>query len=156
MLKRASRETPPIKKRKQMNDPACTRFSCSCGFIASERKWKPQISASRLGATPKVIASASESSSLPKSLHVFVMRAMRPSRESIGMAIRIAIAAQSRCTRTSPTPVSAAIVCMIEKKPAAILPTVKSDGSRNIPRRIRACARALASAGSRGFINALL
>ena len=41
--------------------------------------WKPQVKASRLGATPKVITSASESSSLPKSLVVLVMRAMRPS-----------------------------------------------------------------------------
>ena len=55
------------------------------------------MSASKLGATPKVMASASESSSLPNSLHVFVIRAMRPSSESMGMAMRMAMAAMSRC-----------------------------------------------------------
>ena len=42
---------------------------------------KPQLKARMLGATPNVITSASESSSLPKSLVVFVMRAIRPSSD---------------------------------------------------------------------------
>ncbi len=64
---------------------------------------------------PKVITSASESSSLPKSLVVLVMRAMRPSSASKGMANRMAIAAQSRCMCAWPLPSRAAMVCVMEK-----------------------------------------
>ena len=43
----------------------------------------------------------------------------------------------------------AAMVWVMEKKPAAMLPTVNSEGSRNMPRRSRACALALATCGGR-------
>ena len=55
----------------------------------------PQAKASKAGATPKVITSARESSSLPNSLTAFVIRAMRPSIPSVKMATPIAIAAKS-------------------------------------------------------------
>ena len=45
----------------------------------------------------------------------------------------------------------AAMVCVIAKNPAAILPTVKSEGSRNIPRRSRALRLRPGRAGSRPF-----
>ncbi len=56
----------------------------------------PQMYASKLGATPNVITSASESSSLPKSLVVFVIRAIRPSTPSNSTANPIASAAWSK------------------------------------------------------------
>ena len=61
------------------------------------------------------------------------------------------MAAQSRCVSALPVPLIALMVSVIEKYPAAMLPTVNSDGSRNMPRRSRAFTLALASAGSRPF-----
>jgi hypothetical protein len=46
----------------------------------------------------------------------------------------------------------ALMVSVMEKKPAAMLPTVNSEGSRNMPRRSRACALAL---GQRRVIAAV-
>ncbi len=48
------------------------------------------------GAMPNVITSASESISRPKSLTVFVMRAMRPSNPSATTATPMAAAATSK------------------------------------------------------------
>ena len=55
--------------------------------------WTPQVKASTAGAMPKVMTSASESISRPKSLTVLVMRAMRPSRPSSTTATPMALAA---------------------------------------------------------------
>ena len=71
----------------------CTRSRRSQSTGVREELYL-EIERDRLGLTPKVITSASESSSLPNSLVVLVMRAMRPSRASNGMAKRMAMDAQ--------------------------------------------------------------
>ena len=52
------------------------------GSIEGSTNCTPQAKASTAGAMPKLMTSASESISRPKSLVVLVMRAMRPSRPS--------------------------------------------------------------------------
>ena len=64
--------------------------------MSSGRERNPQAKARILGATPKVMTSASESSSRPKSLSVLVRRAMRPSSASKGIAKPMASAARSK------------------------------------------------------------
>ena len=55
---------------------------------------KPQLYARMLGATPKLMPNVSQRIHLPaESLVVFVMRAIRPSSPSNGIAKRIASAA---------------------------------------------------------------
>ncbi len=70
-----------------------------------------------LGATPKVITSASESSSRPKSLQVLVRRAMRPSRASKGMANRMAMACTDRGATVPIGPVAASMDWVIDPEP---------------------------------------
>jgi len=69
-LKRASRVTQQTVKNRGISQPIRPK---AC---------RPQKKASSAGATPKVIASASESYSLPNSLSVPTRRAIRPSSPS--------------------------------------------------------------------------
>src|SRR6266566_7670337 len=78
MLKRARRLVPAMRKRKLAMAPNCPSLLNSWGANTAGNWWKPQLHANIAGATPKVMTSASESSSLPKSLLVLVIRAMRP------------------------------------------------------------------------------
>ena len=93
MLKRAKRLAPQMRNRKHTTIPSWIILCRSPMFVMSGSMRNPHVYARMLGATPNVITSASESSSLPKSLAVFVIRAMRPSIESNGIANMIAIAA---------------------------------------------------------------
>ena len=94
MLKRAKRLAPAIRNRKLAMAPNCKSLLYnSPKFVGSCRN--PHIHASNAGATPKVMTSASESNSLPKSLLVPVIRAMRPSRPSNSTAKPMALAALS-------------------------------------------------------------
>ena len=82
------------EEEKEADEGADTARRCSAvGMMAQGKERNPQAKARMLGATPKVMTSARESSSLPKSLAVLVMRAMRPSRASKGMARPMARAA---------------------------------------------------------------
>src|SRR5712692_8828555 len=70
MLKRARRLAPAIRKRKLAMAPNCTSL-LSTSVDGKTDSWRnPHIQASIAGATPKVITSAKESSSRPKSLLV--------------------------------------------------------------------------------------
>ena len=80
-LKRARRRAPQVAKAKEMKRP--TKPSGASAHLY----------ASRPGATPKLITSASESSSTPKSLWVLVRRATRPSNPSKKMAKKMERAA---------------------------------------------------------------
>src|SRR6185312_496550 len=105
MLKRASRLAPAIKNRKLAIAPNCTSLlTTSVEVNKVESRRKPHIQASRAGATPKVMTSASESSSRPKSLLVWVMRAMRPSSPSNRTAKPMALAALSKCHASAMEP----------------------------------------------------
>src|SRR5947207_4193691 len=133
MLKRANRLAPAIRKRKLATAPSCSNFvrisPRSCGNCRN-----PHIQASMAGATPKVITSASESNSRPKSLLVCVMRAMRPSRPSNSTANPIALAAKSRSEEhTSELQSHSDLVCrlLLEKKKKNIQITEKSKKTEN-------------------------
>src|ERR1043166_6116514 len=69
MLKRAKRLAPAIRKRKLAMAPNCSSLLYNSPRLVGNCR-NPQVHASNAGATPKVITSASESSSLPKSLLV--------------------------------------------------------------------------------------
>src|SRR5579871_2606503 len=90
---------------------------------------------------PNVITSASESISRPKSLTVFVMRAMRPSRPSSTTAAPMALAAASKCGFDPSWPLAASsapsMARRIAMKPRKMLPAVKSVGSAYAARRGR-------------------
>jgi hypothetical protein len=89
--------------------------------------------ASTAGATPKLITSASESSSRPNSLVVFVSRAMRPSSPSQKIAMPIIFAASSMCALAPRLPrladIAPSIDSRIARKPRKILAAVKNVGS---------------------------
>src|SRR5437588_11786489 len=77
MLKRARRLVPAIRNRKLAMAPNCPSLLNNWGDRTAGNWRKPQLQANIAGATPKVMTSASESSSLPKPLLVFVIRAIR-------------------------------------------------------------------------------
>ena len=94
----------------------------------------PQAKASTAGAIPKLMTSASESSSRPKSLVVLVMRAMRPSRPSRTTAAPMACAAMANCPAAAASPAVAPIIAPLNERrmemyPRKILPAVNSVGS---------------------------
>ena len=135
ILKRANRAAPLIRNRKQTIPPKWINRSSNRSLADSEMKREnPQRYASRAGATPKVMTSARESSSLPKSDVVLVIRAIRPSSPSKRIANPISIAELSKCCGFCIEP---RIACRMAKKPAAMLPQVKSDGRTYSPRRPR-------------------
>ena len=85
------------------------------------------------GAIPKLMMSASESSSRPNSLVVFVKRAMPPSSQSIPAARPMVFAAISKSAAARLGFVAKFMTPwmerMIERKPRKILPAVNSVGS---------------------------
>ena len=83
MLNRASRDAPHSKNKNVMKYvPRCNCTRMAGSTIDQSTNCTPHANASTPGAMPKLITSASESNSRPKSDTVFVIRAMRPSNPS--------------------------------------------------------------------------
>ena len=80
---------------------------------------RPHWNASSAGATPNEITSASESYTSPNEDSEPVRRAIRPSRMSAMIAIRISRAERSNWPRLDST---------TDRNPQKMLPTVNSDG----------------------------
>ena len=85
-----------------MKYPASKIWPRAFSPITGSMNCTPQAKASTAGARPKLMTSARESSSRPKSLVVLVMRAMRPSRPSRKTAAPMAIAAKVKCRDDPP------------------------------------------------------
>src|SRR5690349_12647221 len=103
--------------------------------------WTPQANARTAGAIPKLMTSARESISRPKSLVVLVMRAIRPSRPSRNAAAPIHFAAITKCSGAPPAFAAASIEPLndrrIEIYPRKMLPAVNSVGIAYAARRGR-------------------
>ena len=106
-LKRARRADPHNRNRNATKWPALRICSRNPAPIAGSTDCTPQANARTAGAMPKLITSARESISRPKSLVVLVMRAMRPSRPSSNTATPMVAAANMKCCSAPGAPVDA-------------------------------------------------